>query len=76
MRKLPARSVREDRANVALHPDRATQPALIADEPKPPSRKAVIEPLAPCRYKVELTVTSELRDKLERARGLLRHKGP
>ena len=35
---------------------------------------AKIEPLAPARYKVEFTASAELRDKLARARALLRHK--
>ena len=35
---------------------------------------AKLEPIAPSRYKVEFTASTELRDKLQRARALLRHK--
>jgi 5-methylcytosine-specific restriction endonuclease McrA len=35
-----------------------------------------VEPLSPDRYKVQLTAGVELRDKLERARDLMRHRNP
>jgi len=38
--------------------------------------RATVKPLAPSRYKVELTVSGELRDKFERARNLTSHKYP
>ncbi len=37
-----------------------------------PPRPAVIEPLAPARYKVQFTASAELRDKLERLQALMR----
>ena len=86
-RKLPTPSARDESPSgpgEELRPDGVDRPALIADEPAnagartaapPPPKRAVIEPLAPYRYKVELTVSSELKEKLERARGLLRHRG-
>ncbi len=40
------------------------------------SRPAVIEPLAPARYKIQFTASAELRDKLERLRGLMRGLRP
>ena len=58
----------------------AGEPAPCADLPgaavTPPSeaRPAVIEPIAPVRFKVEFTASAELRDKLALARALLRHK--
>jgi hypothetical protein len=36
----------------------------------------VIEPLAPSRYKIQFTASAELRDKLERLRGLMRASVP
>jgi HNH endonuclease len=41
-----------------------------------PSRPAVVEPLAPARFKVQFTASSELRDKLERLTALLRTEVP
>jgi hypothetical protein len=38
----------------------------------PTSSAAVIEPLAPARYRVQFTASAELRDKLERLRVLMR----
>jgi len=38
--------------------------------------RPVIEPTAPARYRVQFTASAELRDKLERAQALLRHKDP
>ena len=72
-RKLRTRASREpngDSAKVALRPDRVAEPAQVADpatrapvtssnEPAP--RKTIVEPLSPARYKVELTVSEELR---------------
>ncbi len=42
----------------------------------PPRVAAVVAPIAPSRYKVQFTASSELHDKIERARGLLRHQVP
>ena len=41
-----------------------------------PSRPPVVEPLAPNRYQVRFTASTELRDKLERLRALLRSSVP
>jgi hypothetical protein len=38
--------------------------------------RAILEPLAPARYKVQFTASAELRDKLERLLALLRSKRP
>ena len=39
-------------------------------------RPAAVEPLAPARYKVQFTVSAELRDKLERLQALMRSSVP
>jgi len=44
-----------------------------ASTPAPP---AVVQPLAPGRYKVQFTASAELKDKLERLRALMRSKVP
>jgi len=41
--------------------------------PAPPAR---IEPLSAARYRVQLTVSAELKHKLDQARDLLRHRNP
>ena len=42
----------------------------------PRARPAVVEPLAPARYKVQFTASAELHDKLERLRALMRPSVP
>jgi 5-methylcytosine-specific restriction endonuclease McrA len=42
----------------------------------PLTRQPRIEPLSADRFKVQLTASKELRDKLERARDLMRHRNP
>jgi 5-methylcytosine-specific restriction endonuclease McrA len=49
----------------------ATASSSVA--PRVPAR---IEPLSECRYKVQLTVSAEVREKLERAKDLMRHRNP
>jgi len=51
-------------------PTREAVPEVIA-----PARP-VIAPIAPARYSVQFTASAELRDKLCRAKALLRHKDP
>lgn len=41
-----------------------------------PSSRAVVAPLAPERYKVQITITQETHDKLRRVQDLLRHSIP
>ena len=52
-------------------PSRPTEPARSA-----PQKPAVMKPLAPGRYKIEVTVSREVYDKLRRAQDLLRHRVP
>ncbi len=63
-------------------------PSLGADEcpptapaPDPASRRvpappSLVQPLSPCRYKVQFTATAALHDRLERLRALLRTEVP
>jgi hypothetical protein len=55
----------------------AEQPALVVDlNPPPPPPKAKVAPLAPERWKLEVTLSGETRDKLVRAQALMRHQNP
>jgi hypothetical protein len=74
VRKLPATRPTSDAAAVAapaLPAPRATLPA-----PAPPSRPAVIAPLAPSRYEIRFTASAGTREKLRQAQDLLRHAIP
>lgn len=51
-------------------------PALLSPVAVPISRPAVVVPLAPERYKVQMTVSRQTHDKLRRAQDLLRHSVP
>lgn len=57
-----------------------TQPSLAVGGPNvdavPPARSRRIEPLSEERFRVELTASRALRDKLERARDLMLHRNP
>jgi hypothetical protein len=44
--------------------------------PLSPPRRPALKPLSPQRYKIQLTVSAELRDKLRQAQDLLRPKVP
>ena len=69
MRKLPERPT-EAKAKPAkqLGPDRALAPKPQAPRP--------VEPLGPARYKVQFTASAELKDKIERLRGLMSSSVP
>jgi len=83
VRKLPAAAL----PRVSPHPAAAPVPALAdvsevdsqskgpASAPRPP-RPAVVAPLAPERYKVQLTISRETHDKLRRVQDLMRHANP
>jgi 5-methylcytosine-specific restriction endonuclease McrA len=49
---------------------------LVSAGSSPPKRPAVVAPLAPERYKVQMTVSAETHAKLRRAQDLLRHTIP
>ena len=90
LRPLPAvpSSVRKLPAPQAVEPSVPAADEITADEridhahktaPAPPAivtRPAVVTPLAPERYKVQVTISREAHDKLRRAQELLRHTIP
>jgi hypothetical protein len=63
-----------------LRPDGVTanacEPGVAAATVPAGYRPAVIEPLAPARYKVQFTASADLCDKLERLRALMRSSVP
>ena len=73
MRKVPVhRRKIQPRPGLELRPDGVAPPSAPA-QPVPP---AVVEPLAPARYKVQFTASAELHDKLNRLRALMRSSVP
>ena len=58
------------RASAAMH----AAPASV--DASAPSRRAVIAPISPARYRVQFTASAELHDKIEHARAMLRHQIP
>lgn len=85
---LAARFPKPD-APTAIHPlpekgaasRQAPLAAVVAkDAPQPTApteeRRASTEPLSPGRYKVELTISAELKEKIARATDLMRHRNP
>jgi hypothetical protein len=90
IRKLPpARPARVVAANVPLALETTTQaeactpcttpgsaPRFELQPSASVSSRPSIEPLAPGRYKLQLTATQALRDKLQQARDLMRHELP
>jgi hypothetical protein len=53
-----------------------SSPAAQARPASPRARPAVVEPLAPGRYKLQFTASAALHDKLERLRDLMRPSVP
>ena len=51
-------------------------PGPPAVAPAPPPRPAVVAPLAPERFKLQLTISRKTRERLEEARDLLGHQVP
>ena len=78
VRKLPARVSRPARAAATSTAVPPVDRPIVAPAPKtePPTRPAVVVPLAPERYKVQFTVTRETYNKLRRVQDLLRHTIP
>lgn len=54
----------------------STVPAAAPTPTVPRTRPPALVPLAPARFKVQFTASSELEEKLARARALLRHQIP
>lgn len=83
IRKLPSPKPEAAPAPAAeaglLRPALPSPPAaLVTARPSlsPTTRPAVVAPLAPERYKVQVTVSRETHDKLRRIQDLLRHQVP
>ena len=72
MPPLLAPSVLEPLEATASESHRPPPPTL----PRPSRPSSCVEPLAPGRYKVQLTVDAEIKRKLDLARDLLRHAVP
>ena len=51
-------------------------PPAPAAPPQAPAKPAEVKPLAPARYKVTFTASTELKDKLERLQALMRSSVP
>jgi hypothetical protein len=64
-------------AALELAPDRVGPPPSVAKGvSSPPSRRTLVEPLSPARYRVQFTASVELRDKLERLSAMMRSEIP
>jgi len=59
----------------ATEPVTVPVPQVVPSRP-PAARTAVVSPLAPERYKVQLTISRETHDKLRRVQDLMRHALP
>ena len=77
---LPARQLRPDAVAAAGAQGNQDGPARVdirlCSVEGLAHRPDVVEPLAPGRYRVQFTASAELRDKLERLRGLMRSSVP
>ena len=75
IRKLPARREPSNPAPIVqLGPDEVEAPTHSERAPSScpdPVKPAVVEPLAPSRYRVQFTASAELREKLERLGSLM-----
>ncbi len=85
IRKVPQRRVEQVARAPQTQPPQAEAPAPLfaavlpaseASVSEPAPRPAIVSPLAPERYHVQLTASQELRDKIEEAKALLRHQVP
>ena len=71
-----ARADAADAATPASAPDSQGDAVSTTRRTLVHARPAIVRPLAPERYKVQFTVSSETHDKLRRAQDLLRHVIP
>jgi hypothetical protein len=67
IRKLPT----PPQPSLQLRPDGVEASSRLVSPAAPPPAPAKTEPLAPGRYKVQFTASSELRDKLEQLQALM-----
>jgi hypothetical protein len=75
VRKLPTATPATPSAPVATSPVAASEPVPSILTP-PPTRRPIIEPTAPERYRVQFTVGKDTHDKLRRLQALLRREIP
>jgi hypothetical protein len=77
LRKLPERPTPAGVAAVTLGAPRVESDSFnFESKGTACARPAVVEPLAPARYQVRFTASSELREKLERLQALMRSSVP
>ena len=76
VRKLPAPRVAANNLLVGATSEAQLGTVPVVAPSPLPLRDVVLKPLAPDRYKVQLTVTGATHDKLRRAQDLLRHVVP
>ena len=75
---LAARAPKPDIAStIAPLVEQTVLPSGSRPSPKGPGKPvARIAPLSPARFALQMTVSQEVRDKLERAKDLMRHRNP
>jgi hypothetical protein len=73
VRKLPVQSTAQSELATVNTP---VDVVAMAVPPPPPPRAALVAPLAPERFKVQMTIGRETHDKLRRVQDLLRHAIP
>jgi hypothetical protein len=71
----PATAIRAD-ASASAGTSNRPAPAILGAIAESPRPSATITPLAPERYKLQLTLSAETHEKLRRAQDLLRHTVP
>jgi hypothetical protein len=77
IRKLPDKaSTPPLLAPEAVRPEVLAAPVCVPPVVSLPSKPPVLQPLAPERYKVQFTVSSDTREKLRRVQDLMRHTIP
>jgi 5-methylcytosine-specific restriction endonuclease McrA len=74
--KKSTREVQKIVACASPQPDIPASVRALAAAPTAPAARPVVAPLAPKRYFLKVTICEETREKLERARALLRHAVP
>jgi hypothetical protein len=76
IRKLPIPPQREAKTNAPDLASPAAEELPAAEEFALPPPRAIIAPLAPERFKVQLTISRDTREKLDRVQVLARHAIP
>jgi hypothetical protein len=66
-------AVAEERTSTAAP---ASPPPVLIPVAVPAPRPAVVTPIAPARYKVQVTISAETQAKLQRVQDLMRHRVP